>query len=883
MKKTISVIIPVYGTEKYLRKCLSSVVNQTYGNIEVIVVNDCTPDHSQSIIDEYVEKYEYIQCVKLEKNRGLFHARLAGFDVATGDYIAFLDSDDYLAEDAYRAMIEKAETTQSDIVFGNIVIEWEADGRKETHIYNEPLFDRLEGSQIVARYLDQEGYTFFWYAVWNKIFSKEIFDQARPFFDRITEHTIMAEDVAFCSILLAMADRISCIDYYSNYYLQSQTSSTSRGADLGKYLKNIKDMCRVMDFVEIFVMEYPRYEECKDKFHRFKEVFVLYWRTSISRAMFSKKKKKVCLKALKKYSRMSQMPDHAREGDQSLTYAVDRSFIYNQLAIYNPRYEEIIQEISQPANHTICFPFEEILFQANVLEADDFFVLLERDYKALCPECTAGECMSLRKACLVGDRKITIDEIYHEMTALGLERSLCQALKSREIKLIQQLYTRRESVKQLYDLAVYLGKNVLIQIDNHFDETMVKDMLEVHGYEGYQELISESDIGSKDGTLSFYSTEEPDPDKMTDELGLIAYPKATSVLLQKCGMFNYLRKSQTCNEDFFGNLLNKSSLALAANLYFDNPFRPFDKKTDFNRDAYLMGLLPISMFYLNLARWLMAYEEYQEIYIDKSSRHLMDVVSNYLELTDYKFVLKEVNLANRDALDSLESPSDKAAFFGIYKSLLSQLPVMDKIWVYGDSSEKSNGSDAMVLFLDSSLPKVVEYLLGAFEEGPQAFYSEKLINRSIRMGVMDFTSRMLAIYPEQVMELPYDNRTMVYPFEYLLHKAKYKDIGLFYYCSLYFEKKNEIEEMSLFTYWLQVNLSKADQISGKVKIGGNGIGYYPFLNNKSAMVKAFFFLFFDQDTLYEKLKIRFGANKRVYRMVDYMDQRRAKRNGGKGD
>lgn len=883
MEKKISVIIPVYGTEKYLRKCLSSVINQTYGNIEVIIVNDCSPDNSQRIINEYVEKYEHIQCVELEKNGGLFHARLAGFDVATGDYVAFLDSDDYLAVDAYRAMVHQAESTQSDIVFGKIVIEWEADGRQETHAYNEPLFNRLEGSAIVERYLEQEGYTFFWYAVWNKIFSKEIFDQARPYFDRITEHTIMAEDVAFCSVLLAMADRISCIDYYTNYYLQSATSSTSRGADQGKYVKNIKDMCRVMDFVEAFVMEYPRYEGCKDKFHRFKEVFVLYWRTSISGAMFSRRKKKECLKALKKYAKMSEIPDHDREGERSLTYDTDRSFIYNQLASFHSGYEEIIQQVSDQRKQIILFPFDDILFKKNIMDEDDLFGVLERAYQAVCPKGAAADCMALRKSLVSGDGNMTIDGIYESMRSSGVERHVCEELKNREIKLLKQVYARRESAKQLFDLAVYLGKRVIVQVDNHFSENMAKAMLKAHGYEGYQEIRFDQDASTEEIHLHFYSTEKANKHKKAEQAGRIAYPRAVSVLLHRCGMFDYFRKSQGCQADFFGNLLNKSSVAVAANLYFDNPFRPFDSKTDFNRDAYLMGLLPIAMFTMNLARWLMGHQEYDEIYFDKASRSLMERVNRYFEWMDKKVALKGIDLSDQDGLAFLEEGKKGAAYFGLKRNLVSPAPAMDRLWVYGDAKEKANRSEALYLFLDSSLPKVAAYLLGAFDDESQAFYSEKLINFHMRKGVADFTDQMLSMYSEDLLDMRHDCQSMTYPFDYLLHTPKFKDIGVFDYCSLYFEKENEVEEMSLFNYWLQVNVSKADMISGKVEVGGSGIGYYPFLQNKSTARKALFFLFFDQDTLFEKLKIRFGANIGVYKIIEFIESFRGKKEGQDGE
>ena len=93
-----SIVIPVYNVEKYLRKCLDSVLNQTYRDFEVIIVNDESPDNSQSIIDEYVKKDDRFKCYN-KKNGGLSDARNFGLQYITGDYLIFLDSDDYIEKD----------------------------------------------------------------------------------------------------------------------------------------------------------------------------------------------------------------------------------------------------------------------------------------------------------------------------------------------------------------------------------------------------------------------------------------------------------------------------------------------------------------------------------------------------------------------------------------------------------------------------------------------------------------------------------------------------------------------------------------------------------------------------------------------------------------
>ena len=111
----VSVIVPVYNVEKYLKKCLDSLVNQTLKDIEIIVVNDGSPDNSQKIIDEYSDKYSNIKAY-IKKNGGLSDARNYGIKKAKGEYLAFVDSDDYIDKDMLKKMYDSAKKNKYDIV-----------------------------------------------------------------------------------------------------------------------------------------------------------------------------------------------------------------------------------------------------------------------------------------------------------------------------------------------------------------------------------------------------------------------------------------------------------------------------------------------------------------------------------------------------------------------------------------------------------------------------------------------------------------------------------------------------------------------------------------------------------------------------------------------
>lgn len=118
----VSVIIPVYNTEKFLRKCLDSVCNQTLQDIEIICINDCSTDGALEILREYAGKDNRIKLIELFENGGAAKARNIGIDIAHGEYIGFVDSDDFVDLDFYEKLYKKAVETGADAVKGKLYL-----------------------------------------------------------------------------------------------------------------------------------------------------------------------------------------------------------------------------------------------------------------------------------------------------------------------------------------------------------------------------------------------------------------------------------------------------------------------------------------------------------------------------------------------------------------------------------------------------------------------------------------------------------------------------------------------------------------------------------------------------------------------------------------
>lgn len=152
MEKLVSVIVPVYNTEEYLAACIDSVINQTYPSFELILVNDGSTDGSDSICRAYAAKDERI-VVLSQENAGVSAARNKAMDIAKGEYIVFLDSDDTLANDALQQFVHCAQTSEADIVLCGIVFD-HAIYRKYYHPYNAER--TFLGSEALRAYLAEQ-------------------------------------------------------------------------------------------------------------------------------------------------------------------------------------------------------------------------------------------------------------------------------------------------------------------------------------------------------------------------------------------------------------------------------------------------------------------------------------------------------------------------------------------------------------------------------------------------------------------------------------------------------------------------------------------------------------------------------------------------------
>jgi glycosyltransferase involved in cell wall biosynthesis len=210
----ISIIVPVYNTGIYLKRCLDSIINQTFRDIEIICVNDGSTDNSAFILKNYAELDPRIQILTKE-NGGLSSARNAGLECARADYIGFVDSDDYIAPEMYEKLFTKMTQNDVDLAHCGTQIIYEntvADSIKDSTKEDTAEYYRIKYAGVVRR--EDELFATTDVAAWNKLYKKEIIDA----FEIRFPEKLYYEDSCFSWCYMSVSKKICYIpDAYYQY------------------------------------------------------------------------------------------------------------------------------------------------------------------------------------------------------------------------------------------------------------------------------------------------------------------------------------------------------------------------------------------------------------------------------------------------------------------------------------------------------------------------------------------------------------------------------------------------------------------------------------------------------------------------------------------
>ncbi|MDP4118191.1 MAG: glycosyltransferase family 2 protein [Bacillota bacterium] len=237
----VSVIIPIYNAERTLEKCVNSVLNQDYKNIEVFLVDDGSTDESGEICESFVEKDDRVKVIH-KQNGGVSSARNCALDEANGQYIFFADSDDYVAEDIFTQMLSAFE--DYDLVICGYTMQYDTGERRERVL--EP--GNFENKREIAAYLAKYSHIGA-NALWNKLFLRRLIS------DRFDEDFSLGEDLKFVLQYLEKCERVRYINKPLYFYMYNGLTSLAYRYNPRMYLISRQSYDSIRQFVQLYYPE----------------------------------------------------------------------------------------------------------------------------------------------------------------------------------------------------------------------------------------------------------------------------------------------------------------------------------------------------------------------------------------------------------------------------------------------------------------------------------------------------------------------------------------------------------------------------------------------------------------------------------------------------
>jgi len=227
----LSIIVPVYNVEPWLARCLDSLLVQTIKDIEIICIDDKSTDDSLKILHEYEKKDKRIKVIAQEKNSGVSAARNAGLEIATGEYIGFVDSDDYVDSDFYEKLYNRATETDTEIAKGNAYVV----DNNENKTLLKPSFADIRKNRAN-----------FFYPLWSAIYKHDFIKRNQLDFP---VGVIVSEDVVFLAKAVFLANKIELVEDAYYYYVRRENSLDSDIFNPKKLKSSIDAANIIVDFI----------------------------------------------------------------------------------------------------------------------------------------------------------------------------------------------------------------------------------------------------------------------------------------------------------------------------------------------------------------------------------------------------------------------------------------------------------------------------------------------------------------------------------------------------------------------------------------------------------------------------------------------------------
>ena len=310
----ISVVIPFYNVENYLNQSLNSVINQKFRDIEIICINNNSTDNSLNILESYAQKDNRIKVINNQKNYGIAYSRNIGLKNATGDYVLFIDSDDFLVKDCLQELYLNAISNNSDLVQFKFNKYDEIDDTfVKSGVPLDSLFGEIDYDNFTFTYKDMKNHvmnTFI--AVWSKLFKKEFLDKSNLYF----QENLAYEDILFQIKSFLYADSISFLPKCIYNYRTSNPNSIMHDKS------RMEGIIATVDSIEEFLISSGFYDEFKQEFSLFKITQLSQYIISLnSNNYYTEVKNKFEALANSQGSDFDYLPDHLKQIFDKVLYS----------------------------------------------------------------------------------------------------------------------------------------------------------------------------------------------------------------------------------------------------------------------------------------------------------------------------------------------------------------------------------------------------------------------------------------------------------------------------------------------------------------------------------------------------------------------------------
>ncbi len=635
-KGLISVIIPIFKVEKFIEKTLESVLASSYKKLEIICVDDGSPDKSLLIVEKFRELDDRIKIVKNPKNFGLFRARVEGMKVATGEYVAFVDSDDQIGVDWFRLLYNKITAEKADMVIGNTVNVDE--NGNYTYYNNYRSFTSSHQSimqpDVLDAFYSQEGANYVWHTVWNKLYSRELIEKGLHYFKKIDFRLIMCEDVAFSSVFYMLAKKLSFANADAYFYWHHKSASTSCEIPKSKIIENINDVRNVFKFVKESIVEYDKtlFEKYEKNYLNFKARYHRIWSNMIISKDMTKDKDIV--KAMQTAFDTKEMIP-----------CPPKDFYFTELTTpWSNRYEWVKKQIISEDVKVVSFDMFDTLVVRPFYKPEDIFFYLGLYVKKLLPYLNEKTFYDYRFVAENRARKkisldnptwedVSLVEIYDEFAKLlVVDKEIVNKIYQEEKRLEVYFCKVRNAVKDLFDLAIESGKKVIVTSDMYLEIDTVREILNNNGYQKVDRIFLSSEMRSLKATGTLFNVMLSELNVKPEEVVHLGDNWNSDYIIptQKGIKTLFVPKTKEAFENIIGDIYTgndlsfyknyksdivdmggfthdsalSSMLGLCMNRLFDNPFNPYQKESNYNGDSYHTGYYTLGMHVFGVADWM---------------------------------------------------------------------------------------------------------------------------------------------------------------------------------------------------------------------------------------------------------------------------------------